>query len=126
MKKSLSILKSEFESGQPMRVAVRRAVVRRYCNRLGKEDREEVVRLMRKHHLLGEDEDLDYIYSFDGVEEGSESIKLYEQTPPRIVQTKTEVVEEKAGEKQLLMDISLDRLFEGLTDGEGIEFEHDA
>ncbi|MDP8219011.1 MAG: AAA family ATPase, partial [Candidatus Theseobacter exili] len=118
MKKSLTMLKTEFESGQPMRVAVRRAVARRYCNRLGKEDREEVVRLMRKHHLISDEEDLDYLYSLEGVDEGSDSIKLYEQTPPKIVQTKTEVIEEKPGEKQLLMDISLDRPFEGLTEGE--------
>ena len=118
MKKTLSIMRSEFEAGNPMRVAVRRAVTRRYYNRLGKEDREEVVRLMRKHQLLGIDEDLEYMYIVDGAEPGSESIRLYEQKPPKILQKKGEIIEEQAGEKQLLMDISLDRPFDGLAKGE--------
>ncbi|MBI1883606.1 MAG: AAA family ATPase [Chlamydiae bacterium] len=114
LSKVKEMVQAEFEAGVPLRVAARRAIQRRYYNRFLREDRSLIEKLMRRHGLLDVDEKLDYDYVFEGLEPESRNIKVYEQKKGRMVQRKGEVEEVRTGEKVPLLNIQLEKNFEGL------------
>ncbi|MFH1877887.1 MAG: AAA family ATPase, partial [Candidatus Omnitrophota bacterium] len=84
LNRALAIISAEYAAGNSLHTAARRAVERRYYNRLTDRDREEVKNLMRLHGLLRRNEDLDHNYIFEGAEKGSKLVRILEQPAPKV------------------------------------------
>ena len=87
LKKTLKIIKQNFDQGVEIRDAVIKAVKRRYYHRLGSDkDRARIRALMATHRIIRPEDQLDFIYEIEGYEPGAEEIKISEKRRPKTIQ----------------------------------------